>query len=93
MENGRAHDRQRPDWFTDRLPAFRFLLELIGPSARLHSIATSPETPGEDDNEEMLDFLMSELQTDGLDDDYEPTERGHKIEALIDVFNDLLPDD
>ncbi len=71
-----------------------FLLELTGVSGPLHDVATAREAPGAEDAECMLDFLSEQLVRIGYGVDFDrPNATGHKIEALIDVFNDLMPDD
>ncbi|MER7997812.1 hypothetical protein [Streptomyces sp. NPDC095613] len=89
-----AAEHKQPQWFTGGPVLHRFLLEMTASEGALRAMATASSPPSEKDSETMLDFLSDQLVSVGYTGDWEePNEKGRKIEALIDVFNDLIPED
>lgn len=57
------------------------------------AIFGTAEPPSSQSIQEVLDFLSDEFMRSGTGPDWEPNQRGHLLEDLIDVFNDLLPEE
>jgi hypothetical protein len=82
-----------PAWFPGNSRAYGFLIELTEGNAGVRSAVTADRPPSEEVVEEILDHLSDRLTDVGFTGDWEITPLGERIEDLIDIFNDLIPDE
>ncbi|MEU8560619.1 hypothetical protein [Streptomyces cyaneofuscatus] len=83
----------RPAWFTGGTRLFSDFMPLIKEEPKMLAIFGTAEPPSSQSIQEVLDFLSDEFMRSGTGPDWEPNQRGHLLEDLIDVFNDLLPEE
>lgn len=81
----------RPAWFTGGTRLFGDFVSLIEGQPKMLAISRATELPSSQSIQEVLDYLSDEFMRSGTGLDWEPNQRGHLLEDLIDVFNDLLP--
>lgn len=87
-----AHGRV-PAWFPGNREAYGFLVELSEGKAEVRSAVTADRPPSEEVVEDLLDHLGDRLTDVGFTGDWEITPLGERIEDLIDVFNNPLPEE
>ncbi|MEU4175293.1 hypothetical protein [Streptomyces sp. NPDC026589] len=94
MENrDGAVEVARPAWFTGGTRLFGDFVSLVEGQPNMLAIAGAVELPSSQSIQEVLDYVSDEFMRSGTGPDWEPNRRGHLVEDLIDVFNDLLPEE
>ncbi|UZI32271.1 hypothetical protein [Streptomyces sp. VB1] len=86
-----AAEVARPAWFAGGTRLFDGFVSLIEGQPKILAIASAAELPSSQSIKEVLDYLSDEFMRSGTGPGWEPNRRGHLLEDLIDVFNDLLP--